>query len=644
MLQLRAVEAVTTSGAGFDYVHPNKNLGVGILNPQYKLTVNGTTFTKGFRMQTGATNGYVLTSNGSGAAAWRSLSSLGANNAAGSNTWFQFNDNGIFGGNGALSLLTASKTLVVAADAPLDINSTNVSIADTNISLDGASTTFTQTTGAITMQPASGSNLNVTLATTGDFVVNTNQLYVDTSATNVGIGTSTPAEKLQVAGTVQSTGLKMTTGAANNYILTSDALGLSTWTNPNSIIIGTSLNSNNLDTLDSTQFLRSDTSDQFTSGTLTTLNGTTLKVNGDFSLREKSAPTASSGFGKLFVNAASSNLFFLDDSGASYDLLSALSGSAPAAGSNTQFQFNDAGILGGNGALTFTKASKTLTVDATAPLDINSTALSIADSNIVFDGASTTFAQSNSGFAFDLNGSGDFVVEDSRLIADSNGNVGINTNNPQARLDIRDGGGANERGLQLTQSSNDISSAIFSMKKSRGTPGAPSIVSNGDTISYLNFRPFNGDGFMWTAGLGARVRGTVTGTSIPTDLFFSTSGGGDDYNPFFSNTVRMLIDSTGNIGVGTTIPNEKLTINGSAPIVSIREGSSPASTANFGKLFVSSINSQLYFRDDAGVNYNLTNGSNPTVPGGLNTYFQYNNGGSFGGSDALSFVKGTKTL
>lgn len=46
--------------------------------------------------------------------------------------------------------------------------------------------------GAVTLQPASGSNLNVTLATTGDLAVNTNQFYVDTSSGHVGIGTSTP--------------------------------------------------------------------------------------------------------------------------------------------------------------------------------------------------------------------------------------------------------------------------------------------------------------------------------------------------------------------------------------------------------------------------------------------------------------------
>ena len=52
--------------------------------------------------------------------------------------------------------------------------------------------------GALTLEPASGSNLNVSLGTTGDFAVNTNQLYVDTSAGNVGIGTTAPAAKLHI--------------------------------------------------------------------------------------------------------------------------------------------------------------------------------------------------------------------------------------------------------------------------------------------------------------------------------------------------------------------------------------------------------------------------------------------------------------
>src|SRR3989344_3078970 len=46
---------------------------------------------------------------------------------------------------------------------------------------------------------------------------------------NVGIGTTTPAYKLDVAGTTQMTGFKMPTGAGANKILTSNADGVGTW-------------------------------------------------------------------------------------------------------------------------------------------------------------------------------------------------------------------------------------------------------------------------------------------------------------------------------------------------------------------------------------------------------------------------------
>ncbi|MBI2644985.1 hypothetical protein HYW94_02295, partial [Candidatus Uhrbacteria bacterium] len=55
--------------------------------------------------------------------------------------------------------------------------------------------------GALGITPAAGSGLNISLSTTGDFAVNTNQLYVDTSSGNVGIGTTTPADLLTLSGT-----------------------------------------------------------------------------------------------------------------------------------------------------------------------------------------------------------------------------------------------------------------------------------------------------------------------------------------------------------------------------------------------------------------------------------------------------------
>jgi len=48
---------------------------------------------------------------------------------------------------------------------------------------------------------------------------------------NIGIGTTAPAEKLDVNGTTRTIGLQLPTGAANGYILQSDASGNASWVN-----------------------------------------------------------------------------------------------------------------------------------------------------------------------------------------------------------------------------------------------------------------------------------------------------------------------------------------------------------------------------------------------------------------------------
>ena len=96
-------------------------------------------------------------------------------------------------------LASISPTGALTSAGNLDINGTSNDIAGA-LNLSGNSLT---SSGALTITPASGSGLNISLATTGDFKVNTNDLVVDTSAGNVGIGTTTPTGKLNIVSTTE---------------------------------------------------------------------------------------------------------------------------------------------------------------------------------------------------------------------------------------------------------------------------------------------------------------------------------------------------------------------------------------------------------------------------------------------------------
>jgi hypothetical protein len=64
---------------------------------------------------------------------------------------------------------------------------------------------------------------------TNDFQVGSNKLFVSSSG-QVGIGTTTPGEKLEVSGKTKTTEFQMTTTPTAGYVLTSDASGNGTWT------------------------------------------------------------------------------------------------------------------------------------------------------------------------------------------------------------------------------------------------------------------------------------------------------------------------------------------------------------------------------------------------------------------------------
>jgi hypothetical protein len=94
----------------------------------------------------------------------------------------------------------ASEYIAVSALATKIQGGTFAQLTVDNLRLDG--NILSSVSGALTLTPLAGQNLNVNLSTTGDFAVNTDQLYVDTSTGYVGFGTPVPVDKLSVIGNI----------------------------------------------------------------------------------------------------------------------------------------------------------------------------------------------------------------------------------------------------------------------------------------------------------------------------------------------------------------------------------------------------------------------------------------------------------
>jgi hypothetical protein len=86
-------------------------------------------------------------------------------------------------------------------------------------------------TGDIIFNDSSG-NFDFTVKGDND----SNLFFVDASTDNIGISTNTPFYKLQVIGTVSTTGFRMTNGASSSYLLQSNSSGDSTWVSPSGVL------------------------------------------------------------------------------------------------------------------------------------------------------------------------------------------------------------------------------------------------------------------------------------------------------------------------------------------------------------------------------------------------------------------------
>lgn len=136
----------------------------------------------------------------------------------------------------------------------------------------------------------------------------------------------------------------------------------------------------------------------------------------------------------------------------------------------------------------------------------------------------------------------------------------------------------NAASLLITNSSNNsviavrtISSGVgpaLQFHRARGSTSDLQILSAEDSLGNIAFRGYTGDnntsigalkdrGFRVAASINANVDGVPVLSSVPARLTFNTTLSGE-----LSATERMRITHDGKIGIGTTAPNEQLTVVG----------------------------------------------------------------------------------
>jgi len=165
---------------------------------------------------------------------------------------------------------------------------------------------------------------------------------------------------------------------------------------------------------------------------------------------------------------------------------------------------------------------------------------------IIQDSADINFKnRENGAMTFGTNGT-------TRALIDGDGLFAINTTSPSDLLTVAgDDNSSTQLGIYAYSATDDKTAKIFLNKSANSTAGSHTTVANGDYLGLLAFRGSDGDSFE----IGAQIRGQATqdfgAAARGTDLIFSTVD-----NSTTTLDDRMAITQDGKVGIGLTNPSE----------------------------------------------------------------------------------------
>lgn len=165
---------------------------------------------------------------------------------------------------------------------------------------------------------------------------------------------------------------------------------------------------------------------------------------------------------------------------------------------------------------------------------------------VLISDATTGKATSNSALRFDQTLQSLVIAEASTVVPSSS----------QEKLFLQNG----SNNVQLIAEVNGDPATrrgTWSTFRSRGTNASKTLVSANDEIGRFQFGAWDGTDYETSSFIGAIVSGTPANNNIPIDIYFTTGV------QLTNRTERMRVTATGNVGIGTNAPENRLQVAGS---------------------------------------------------------------------------------
>ena len=560
---------------------------------------------------TGGSNNYILVTDGTGNLNWANLSSntIGNIAAGGANTQVQYNDDGILGGNPGmvfdegLTRLTANN-FVASSTANLG----NVG----NVTITGGSANYVLTTdgaGNLTWSAAGGASAIVVQEEGTNVVATANTINFvgnGVTASNVsGVATITIPGGGSSSIVVQDEGANVLTSAntinfVGNGVVASNVGGVATITISGGNANATPAGSN-------TQIQFND-SNNFGAVSGFTFDKTTTVFTAN---KIVATSTANLGnVGNVTITGGSNNFILTTDGSGNLRWGNGSSISNVAAGgANTQVQYNDDGILGGNPAFTFDEGNTLITANN---LTVSAITRLGNVGNVKITGGSNNFILTT-------DGSGN--LNWANLSSNTIGNIAAGGANTQVQYNDNGILGGNpgmvfDEGLTRLTANNFVATSTANL----GNVGNVTITGGSNNFILTT----DGTGNLAWANLSSNTIGNIAAGGSNTQVQYNDNGilGGNPAFVFDEGLTRLTANnfvatSTANLG---NVGNVTIT-GGSANFVLTTNGSGNLAWANVANGGIGNI-----------------------AAGGSNTQIQYNDDGILGGNPGMTFNEGTTTL